>query len=239
MAGAQALRPVLAGTSGFSYPAWKGTFYPEKLPAKSMLAHYAGVFRAVEINMTFRMFPSEKVLAAWKGSTPPEFQFACKAPQTITHRKRLKDAGRDARDFWTRLGTLGSQRGPVLFQLPPNLKADLPRLTTFLAELPDDIEAAFEFRHESWFADDVYAALRARRVALCIADGDELSTPVVATAPLAYLRLRREDYTDADIDRWAAVLRDTTGWERAYVFFKHEDAGRGPAYAQALLARLA
>ena len=232
-------RPILVGTSGFSYPAWKGTFYPPKLPANKMLQHYATVFRSVEINLTFRQFPSETLLAGWQRVTPPGFQFVCKAPQTITHRRRLKDdASTDAAAFWNRLATLGPQRGPVLFQLPPNLKADPARLETFLAALPADLDAVFEFRHDSWFVDPIFETLQRHHAALCIADSDTLTTPVVASAPFGYLRLRRAEYTPAALATWATVARETQGWERVYVYFKHEDEGRGPVFAQQFLELL-
>lgn len=239
MAAQPAARAVLVGTSGFSYPAWKGTFYPPKLPATRMLEHYAGVFRTVEINLTFRMFPSEALLAKWHAATPPGFRFVCKAPQGITHRRRLRDdAATQAGDFWKRLAGLGAQRGPVLFQLPPNLKADEPRLTAFLDAIPSNLEAVFEFRHDSWFTDDIFATLTRHRAGLCIADSDTLTTPVVATGPIGYLRLRRTEYDDAALARWAAVARDTDAWQQVYVYFKHEDEGRGPVYAQQFIAHL-
>lgn len=232
-------RPVLVGTSGFSYPAWKGSFYPARLPASRMLEHYASVFRTVEINLTFRTLPSDALLGRWRAATPAGFRFVCKAPQSITHRRRLLgDAATEAASFWTRLAELGTQRGPVLFQLPPNLKADEPRLAAFLAALPDDLEGVFEFRHASWFTDGVFATLKRHRAALCIADSDTLTTPVISTAAVGYLRLRRDHYEPAALAQWAQIARETRGWRKVYVYFKHEDAGHGPAFAQQFIAQL-
>jgi uncharacterized protein YecE (DUF72 family) len=223
---------VLTGTSGFSYPAWRGPFYPADLPAKAMLAFYAGRLGTVEINNTFYRLPTAALLAGWAAETPAGFRFALKAPQRITHQRRLREAGELAAHFCELAATLGPRRGPLLFQLPPNLRADVPRLTDFLAALPAGHRVAFEFRHASWFADAAYAALRAHGAALCIADAAELSTPFETTAPFGYLRLRREDYDAGALADWAARVR-AARWERAYVYFKHEDAGRGPALAAA------
>jgi uncharacterized protein YecE (DUF72 family) len=228
----------LVGTSGFSYPAWRGVFYPEKHPASAMLAFYAGVFGAVEINNTFYRMPSPDLLAGWTQQTPPGFRFALKAPQQITHRLRLKDAAEPAREFIRRSEALGATRGPLLFQLPPHLKADLSRLGDFLAALPDGIEPAFEFRHPSWFQDDTWTLLRAHRAALCIAQTDDLETPLVATAPFGYARLRREEYSAGDLTAWAERLRAVESWQRVYVFLKHDEAGRAPALARAFLDAL-
>jgi len=228
----------VVGTSGFSYPAWRGVFYPEKHPASGMLAFYAGVFGAVEINNTFYRMPAPALLAGWVEQTPPAFRFALKAPQQITHRLRLKDAAEPAREFVRRSEALGAKRGPLLFQLPPHLKADHARLGEFLAALPRDIEPAFEFRHASWFHDDTWALLRAHGAALCIAQTDDLDTPLVATAAFGYARLRREDYSADELAGWAARLRAVEGWERVYVFLKHDEAGRAPALARTFLGAL-
>lgn len=228
----------LVGTSGFSYPPWRGVFYPEKLPASGMLGFYAGVFAAVEINNTFYRMPAPALLAGWTEQTPGSFRFALKAPQQITHRLRLKEAAEPAAEFVRRSAALGDKRGPLLFQLPPNLKADLTRLESFLAALPDGIEPAFEFRHASWFQDDTWGLLRARGAALCIAETDDLATPLVATAPFGYVRLRREDYTAAALADWAGRLRAVAGWRRVYVFLKHDEAGRAPELAQGFLRAL-
>jgi uncharacterized protein YecE (DUF72 family) len=237
-AGAAHAAEFLVGTSGFSYPAWRGTFYPEKQPANGMLAFYAGVFGAVEINNTFYRMPSPALLSGWTAQTPATFRFALKAPQQITHRLRLKDAAEPAREFVRRSEALGATRGPLLFQLPPHLKADLSRLGDFLAALPGGIEPAFEFRHPSWFHDDTWALLRAHGAALCIAQTDELDTPLVATAPFGYARLRREEYSAGDLTAWAERLRAVQGWQRVYVFLKHDEAGRAPELARAFLDAL-
>lgn len=229
---------VLAGTSGFSYPAWRGTFYPEDLPTKGMLAFYAKALATVEINHTFHRLPTADLLTGWSRQVPASFRFALKAPQRITHFMRLKDAGELTQRFCELATTLGTKLGPLLFQLPPHLRADHARLEAFLATLPSGLEPAFEFRSPTWFVDATYEILARHRASLCIADADELTTPPVATAPFAYLRLRRTEYDDAALDAWAARLREEPRWKRAYVYFKHEDSGRGPALAKALLARL-
>ena len=221
---------VLAGTSGFSYKEWKGSFYPEDLPAEGMLAYYAERLPAVEINNTFYRMPKPMLLEAWAAEVSPAFRFVLKASQRITHFKRLKDAASEVEYFFRVAATLGERLGPALFQLPPNLKKDLPRLEAFLATLPRGAKAAFEFRHASWFEDDVFGALHSRGAALCVAEDEELATPLVATADWGYLRLRRQDYDDAAVEAWAAKLRTQT-WAEAYVFFKHEDAGAGPRLA--------
>ena len=226
----------LVGTSGFSYPAWRGPFYPEKLPAAGMLGFYAGAFPAVEINNTFYRMPAPTMLASWVAQTPAHFRFALKAPQQITHRLRLKEAAEPTREFARRSEALGGKRGPLLFQLPPNLKADHARLETFLATLPSGLEPAFEFRHESWFRDETWTLLRAHGAALCIAQTDDLDTPLVATAPFGYVRLRRE-YEPAALADWAARLRAVEGWQRVYVFLKH-DEGQAPALARGFVEAL-
>jgi len=228
---------VLAGTSGFSYPAWRGPFYPEELPAKEMLAYYAGQLATVEINNTFYRLPTPALLTGWSRQTPPAFRFALKAPQRITHQLRLRDAQEITQTFCGLAATLGPKLGPLLFQLPPYLRFEAARLAEFLAVLPPKVEAAFEFRSDTWFNDETYALLTKHRAALCIADADTLATPPVATAPFGYLRLRRADYTAADLDAWAARVRETDRWKRVYVYFKHEDSGRGPALARDFLDR--
>jgi len=182
--------------------------------------------------------PSPALLAGWAAEVPARFRFALKAPQRITHQLRLRDAADPLAAFCEAAGRLGRRRGPLLFQLPPYLRADLPRLDDFLATLPAGVEAAFEFRHVTWFVDETYDVLRRHRAALCIADAEELATPLVATASFGYLRLRRQDYTADDLDRWATRLRETTQWKTAYVYFKHEESGRGPALAKEFLGRM-
>ncbi len=228
---------VLAGTSGFSYKEWKGSFYPEDLPAEQMLSFYAARLPAVEINNTFYRMPKPALLASWAEQVSPQFRFVLKASQRITHHKRLKEAGSEVAYFFQTASTLGERLGPALFQLPPNLKKDLPRLEAFLAVLPEGARAAFEFRHASWFEDDVFEALRGRGAALCIAEDEELATPLVATAGWGYLRLRRQDYDDAAVAAWAEKVRGQS-WDEACVFFKHEDAGSGPRLAAEFLRRL-
>jgi uncharacterized protein YecE (DUF72 family) len=224
---------VMIGTSGFSYPAWRGGFYPEKLPETKMLGYYAGHFRAVEINNSFYRMPTAEVLGRWAAETPPEFRFALKSPRRITHDKRLADTASALERLTDASRALGDKLGPVLFQLPPNMKKDLPRLDDFLASLPVGLRATVEFRHESWFSDDVYGCLRTRRAALCIAESDELATPLEATTDWGYLRLRRENYDDALVAGWGARIK-AQPWSTTYVFFKHEDTGKGPVAAARL-----
>lgn len=228
---------VLIGTSGYSYAPWKGVFYPEKLPAAKMLAFYASRLATVELNATFYRMPKPEQLARWAAETPAGFVFALKSPRRITHEKRLADAEDAVRRLDEGARALGDRRGPVLFQLPPFLRKDLPRLEAFLAllgEAAPELRAAFEFRHASWFGDDVLGALRARGAALCVAESEELATPVEATAAWGYLRLRRQDYEQADLETWAERLR-AQPWTEAFVYFKHEDEGRGPALAARLV----
>ena len=230
---------ILIGTSGYNYPEWRGTFYPEKFPPAKMLPYYAERFATVEINYTFYRMPSGKTVAGWDGQTPPGFRFALKAPQRITHFARLRDVGEPLRYFVDTARTLGDKLGPILFQLPPSFARDLARLADLLALLPAELRCAFEFRHASWLAEDVYERLRAANAALCIADSEAGSTPLVATADWGYLRLRDEGYTPADLDRWAATVRElSTRWRDTYVYFKHEESGIGPAFARELVSRL-
>ncbi len=227
---------VLPGTSGFSYKEWKGSFYPEDLPNAEMLRFYAERFPAVEINNTFYRMPKAALLAGWAEQVPEHFRFVLKASQRITHHKRLKEASEEVDYFLRVASTLGDRLGPVLFQLPPNLKKDLPRLSAFLEALPPATRAAFEFRHASWFEDDVFEALRSRGAALCIAEDEDLAAPLVATAGWGYLRLRRQDYGDAEVDAWAERIR-AQAWDEAYVFFKHEDSGTGTRLAARMRER--
>jgi uncharacterized protein YecE (DUF72 family) len=218
------------GTSGFSYPAWRGSFYPDKMAPAKMLAYYAERLATVEINNTFYRMPKAETLAAWASSTPADFRFAPKAPQQITHRQKLVGSA-DAVGYLLRaLASLGDKLGPILFQLPPFFRKDLPLLIDFLALLPEGTRAAFELRHASWLDDAVYQALRARDAALCIADAEEFATPLVQTASWGYLRLRRQDYDQSALTNWAEKLTGT-GWSTGFVYFKHEDAGLGPKLA--------
>lgn len=221
---------LLAGTSGWSYPAWKGPFYPASLPAAGMLAAYAARLPAVEVNATFYRMPRAAMLAGWRAQVPTGFVFALKGPQRVTHVKRLAGADADVATFHGAAAELGDALGPVLWQLPPSLRKDLPRLRDFLALLPPGGRAAFEFRDASWHSDDVLAALSGAGAALCIADDVARTTPFAPTASFGYLRLRRPDYDDAALARWAERVR-AEAWEAAFVFFKHEDEARGPAYA--------
>jgi uncharacterized protein YecE (DUF72 family) len=229
----------LVGTSGFSYPTWRGPFYPDDVPQRAWLAYYAERFATVEINNTFYRMPKPELLEGWRSQVGDAFRFALKAPQRITHYQRLKPESFDgAAEFVRRASALGVQCGPLFFQLPPNLRADPPRLDAFLAALPSGIEAAVEFRHESWHADETYRVLEARGVALCIADTEDLATPLVATAPFGYVRLRREGYADGQLAAWARRLGAVERWERTYVYLKHDDAGRAPALARDFLSAL-
>jgi uncharacterized protein YecE (DUF72 family) len=226
---------VRAGTSGYSYKEWKGTFYPADLPAAGMLPFYAKHFATVEINNTFYRMPSEKILSSWSAQVPDGFAFVLKAPRRITHIKKLKDVNDDVAYLLKTAAVLGPKRGPLLFQLPPFLRKDLTRLGDFLALLPPDGQSVFEFRHQSWFDDEVFALLRSHNAALCLADADdELSIPFLATATSGYLRLRRPEYSDDDLRDWAKQIQDQP-WKEAFVFFKHEDAGKGPQFATRFL----
>jgi len=224
---------IRAGTSGWSYKEWKGFFYPEKLPAKDMLRYYSERFPTVEVNNTFYRLPNLTTLEGWLSQVPEDFSFVLKASKRITHDKRLKDVG-DSVDYLLRTsGTLGARLGPFLVQLPPNMKKDVPRLRDFLAIFP--ARAAFEFRHASWYDDEVYGALRERNAAWCIADtGEAGDPPFESTADWGYLRLRRVAYEESDLASYADRIRNQS-WGEAYVFFKHEDAGTGPKLAARFL----
>ncbi len=228
---------VFVGTSGFSYKEWRGSFYPEDLSEKSFLTYYAEHFGAVEINNTFYRMPKHELLSGWSAKVPSDFQLVLKAPQRITHQKRLVDAGEILALFLDTAAVLGPQLGAVLFQLPPYQRFDLPRLRDFLALLPASLRAAFEFRHASWLVPETYEALRERGVALCIAEDPEGKVPDPVFEPTAawgYLRLRNTAYDDAQVAAWASRVA-AAPWERAYVFFKHEDEPSGPRLAARLL----
>ena len=220
---------LLAGTSGYAFKEWKGAFYPKELKDDGMLGFYASKFPAVEINNTFYRLPKENVLRDWAAQVPDTFTFALKASQRITHFSRLKEDCADTVDFLLRnTALLGDRLGPILFQLPPNLKMDANRFRGFLGLLPSDRRYVFEFRHESWFADEIYDAMRERDIAMCIIEQDEFKCPVVSTASWGYLRLHRLDYDEAAIGEWAKCVT-AQGWNDAYVFFKHDEgAGSGP-----------
>jgi len=228
---------LYAGTSGFAYKEWKGSFYPADLPNDDMLGHYAGRLPTVEINNTFYRMPKESVVLGWADQVGDGFRFVLKASRKITHFGRLKNIESELAYFFQVSQALGAKRGPSLFQLPPNFKLDLDRLTAFLDLLPRDWRAAMEFRHASWFIPDVYAVLKAHNVALCVADhgGEEEATPFESTADWGYLRLRREAYTKGELSEWTKRIGDA-GWQDAFVFFKHEDGAVGPALAEQFLA---
>jgi uncharacterized protein YecE (DUF72 family) len=229
---------VFVGTSGYNYPEWRGTFYPEKFSTDKMLAYYAERFPTVEINYTFYRMPTEKLLSGWAAGTPEHFTFTLKAPRRITHDAKLQRCEDITQAFCRTARTLGSKLGVLLFQLPPTLKKDAAVLRAFAELLPEDLRAAFEFRHPSWFDDEVFEVLRGRRVALCIADSEKLSAPVEITADYAYFRLRDEGYQQADIERWASMIGSLEGVKDAFVYFKHEEQGLGPEFARQLMAQL-
>jgi len=226
---------VRAGTSGYAYKEWKGSFYPSDLKADGMLRYYAEHFSTVEINNTFYRTPSESTLVNWSESVPDGFTFVLKAPQRITHVKRLKDVSTEVGFLLQNASVLGDKLGPTLFQLPPNMKKDVARLTGFLALIPRSWRAALEFRHPSWFDDEIYDVLRSHDAALCIAHTEEETTPFVATATWGYLRLRGVVYGESDLTAWAERIR-AQAWGDVFVFFKHEDAGTGPALAARFMA---
>jgi uncharacterized protein YecE (DUF72 family) len=226
---------IWIGTSGYNYPEWRGTFYPEKFSAAKMLPYYAERFSTVEINYTFYRLPNEKMVGAWAAATPPGFRLTLKAPKRITHDRRLKDCASLLQAFCHVAGTLGDRLGVLLFQLGPTTKCDLAVFDAFLADLPPGARAAFEFRHASWLNEEVYARLRARNLALCIADSDKGTTPIVPTASYGYFRLRDEGYTPDALEHWAEAIRSQQqAWTDTYVYFKHEESGIGPQFAQAL-----
>jgi uncharacterized protein YecE (DUF72 family) len=230
---------IWIGTSGYNYPEWKGSFYPADLPASKMLSYYAGQFQAVEVNYTFYRMPTAKAVSGWAAATPPAFRFALKAPKRITHIAKLRDCEALVTSFLEAASALGPQLGPVLFQLAPTHKKDLAALQAVGAALPPRARAAFEFRHPSWFDEDVIGWLRSRNLALCVADSAERSTPVEITADYAYFRLRDESYGPADVRRWAETIRERTSSCRdVFVFFKHEESGVGPALARQLIDEL-
>ena len=269
---------VLVGTSGYNYEAWRGSFYPEDLPAKRMLSHYAQQFDSVEINYSFYRKPTAKLLQGWAAQVPERFRFALKAWQRITHQKRLRDCAELVSDFADAARTLGPKLGPVLYQLPPNLKADLPLLRDFLnqrfhiavrvrdvreglgyriyqvqkpknrhlvdlrpvAEMPPAqrvnevlVVTPPELRHETWFNEETYAALREAGAALCVAESEDLATPPVRTASFGYFRLRRLDYDESALRKWAEIVKELPG--EVFAYFKHEDEARGPAFAKAFI----
>ena len=227
------------GTSGFQYPEWRGTFYPEKFPAAKMLPFYAERFSTSEINYTFYRIPNSKTIQTWDSSTPEHFRFGLKAPQKITHIAKLRNCAELLDVFQRVVSGLGSKLGPVLFQLPPSFKRDAALLSEFLDGVPDGIRVALEFRHSSWFDDEIFTHLQNHNAALCIAESSDLATPHTVTADFGYLRLRREDYEKADIVRWAKFIETQEKlWSHAFVYFKHEESGIGPQMATQLMKEL-
>ena len=232
-----AMPKLWAGASGYAFKEWKGSFYPEKIAPEAMLAWYAERLPSVEINNSFYQMPKVEVLQRWVQATPEAFRFAIKASRRITHDARLAaDAAADPVAYlYNNLAALGAKRGPVLFQLPPFLKKDTARLRDFLQLLPEGHLAAFEFRHDSWFDDEVYAVLKTAGAALCLSEReDSTAPPLVQTAPWGYVRLRLENYSDADLAAWAGRLA-ATQWQEVFVYFMHEPTA--PGYAAALLAK--
>ena len=231
---------LFAGTSGFAYPNWKPAFYPANVPASGFLAHYAKRLNSVEINYTFRRLPAATTLQSWVEATPPGFLFAVKAHMKITHVLRLKNAAEFTEIFFRAIDPLRAARrlGPVLFQLPPQMKCDLSALSEFLGLLPGDARCAFEFRHASWLADGVYDALRKHKACLCLAESDKFETPKVLTADFVYGRLRRSDYSAAERaqirEKAEALLAEG---KDVFLYFKHEETPDGALYAEELLGR--
>jgi uncharacterized protein YecE (DUF72 family) len=230
---------VHVGTSGYNYPEWRGTFYPDGFSTKKMFGFYAERFHTVEINYTFYRMPNEKLIAGWAEQAPDGFQYTLKAPKRITHERRLKDCADQTEMFTGVARGLGAKLATLLFQLPPTMKCDLQRLDDFLATLPKDLKTAFEFRHDSWLSDDVYRRLHDAGAALCIADFGDKTTPLQATARYGYFRLRDEGYQPADLARWAdTIAAKSSDWDDVFVYFKHEEEGKGPEFAKLFVGEL-
>lgn len=229
---------VYAGTSGWSYASWKPDFYPAKLASAKFLSYYATRLNSVEVNYTFRRFPTEKLLEVWIAATTEGFKFALKAHQMITHIKRLRDTSDWLTRFFSSLRPLedSNKLGPVLFQLPPNLKCDVALLRRFLEDLPPGPRCAFEFRDASWFCEEVYEALRSRNAALCQAESEKLETPAIRTADFSYLRLRKEEYAPAELARLKTSVEEMSKAGEAFVYFKHEETPQGALYAEGLIS---
>ena len=227
---------LYVGTSGYSYKEWKGSFYPEKIPANEMLSYYASRLHAVELNNTFYRLPQPSMVESWKAQVPENFRFSVKVPQVITHFRRLKDAGQQTRLMLKTVSAFEQRLGAVIFRLPENMKKDLKRLESFLKELPSDTPAVFDFRHPTWFDDEVVALLRTHNRVLCVSDIEELPpSHTFRTADWGYVRLRRERYTKAELLKWMKRIR-AHQWKETYVFFKHEDEGTGPKLAARFIA---
>lgn len=231
--------PIWVGTSGYNYPEWKGSFYPEKLPTTKMLSYYAERMSTVEINYTYYRMPNQKTLDGWNAQTPDAFKLTLKAPKRITHDARLKECSDPLRYFTQTAVKLGPKLGALLFQLPPSFKKDLALFDDFLAEFPPDVCAAFEFRHGSWLCDELYTRLKEKNLALCVADNENFWAPIEITTSYAYFRLRDEGYTSSDIARWARDIVDkASSCTDVYVYFKHEEAGKGPEFARQFMEAL-
>ena len=222
---------IYVGTSGYSYKEWKGSFYPETLPAKDMLSYYAERLKAVELNNTFYRLPKQSMIETWKAQVPADFRFSVKASQRITHLKRLKDAAYETRFMLDTVSALDDQLGAVIFRFPEDMEKDLERLETFLKELPSEAPAVFDFRHPTWFADDVLELLRSHNRVICVSDTDDLpNNHIDKTSDWGYVRLRRVQYSERELQEWIKRIR-AQDWKTAFVFFKHEDEGTGPKLA--------
>ena len=225
---------IYVGTSGYSYKEWKGSFYPENISPKEMLSYYAARFQAVELNNTFYRLPQPGMVESWKAQVPDNFRFTMKGPQSVTHFRRLKDAAWVTRSMLKTVAALEDRLGAVLFRLPEDMEKDLGRLETFLKDLPADTRAAFEFRHASWFDEDVFALLRSQNRVLCVSDRDEMPmNHIDKTADWGYVRLRRVKYSKSDLTAWVDRVR-AQNWKETFVFFKHDDEGTGPKLAAQL-----
>ena len=231
---------IHVGTSGYNYPEWKGTFYPADLPTKQMFGFYSSQFQTVEINYTFRRMPTEKTTTAWLEQAPQNFTYTLKAPQRITHIQKLQGSEESLAIFVKAARVLGDHLATLLFQLPPTFRCDLDRLQRFLTAMPEGVRPAFEFRNDSWLNEQVYSVLAAHKAALCIADFGTKTTPLRPTARYGYFRLRDEGYQAADLTRWAdQILAHREAWDDVFVYFKHEDEGKGPEFAKIFLEQLA
>lgn len=230
---------IWIGTSGFQYPEWKGTFYPETLSAAKMLPYYADHFPTTEINYSFYRVPAISTITRWNSETPSRFRFSFKAPREITHVKKLRGCADVLDRFQKSIQKLGSKLGIVLFQLPPYFGRDISLLTDFLASLPREMKCAFEFRHASWFADETLTTLRSANAALCVAESDSLTTPVECTANFGYFRLRKAAYSPAEMKRRAEIIEHQCAEAQdIFVYFKHEESGTGPGFARQLMETL-
>jgi uncharacterized protein YecE (DUF72 family) len=228
---------IWVGTSGYQYPAWRGSFYPNDLEQAGMLPFYAARFKTVEINYSFRQMPSVPAILGWANATPPDFKLALRAPRRITHLHRLQNAGVVTNEFLSRAAVLNDKLCAVMFQISPEHELDVGVLDEFLGSLMPGTRAAFEFRNPNWLVDPVFDCLRAHNAALCVSDSETIRTPVLRTADFAYFRLRDEGYDQADLERWADVLRewDATGAKDIYVYFRHEETGLGPEFGKRLI----